>query len=163
MNYKLFFTGDYLSAVEMREKMGDKPLIVTIANVRKVRLESMAPVDGEGGTKKEKDRGVVGFKEIDRGWVLNRTNAECLVAMWGAETDAWIGKRVALITTMVRLGGKQELGIRVGGSPDLAQPVTATIKLPRKKPFDMRLMPVGRGPAQGQQQQAEGGRDGNGE
>lgn len=141
MHYKNFFAGDYLSAVEMREKMGAEALVVTITSVKKVRLESMGPVDGEGASKKEKDRGVCYFKEVDRGWVLNRTNAECLVAMWGEETDKWIGKRVALITTMVRLGGKQELGIRVAGSPDLKEPVVAVIKLPRKKAFEMRLIP----------------------
>lgn len=156
MNYKLFFTSDFLAAVEMREKMGDKPLVVTITSVRKVKLESMGPIDGEGGgAKKEKDRGVCYFQEIDRGWVLNRTNAECLVAMWGPDTDGWINKRVALRTEMVRVGKKQEWGIRVDGSPDLQAPVVARIQLPRKKPFEMRLVPTPRPAAQ--QQGGDGG------
>ncbi len=151
MNYKEFFKGDYIAAAEM--ELG-KPTTLTIKEVRKVRLESMGPVDGEGGgEKKERDRGVVYFRETDRGWVLNRTNAECLVAMWGMETNAWLGKRVTLYATPVRVGKKTEPGIRVKGSPDLTAPMMATVQLPRRRPQQIELVPTGRPAAPAQQQQ----------
>jgi len=142
MDYRKMFKGDYIAAVEFE---GREPTF-TIKAVAIVRLASLGPVEGESakGGAKERDRGVISFAETDRGWVLNRTNAECLVAMWGAETDAWIGKRVTLHALPVKVGGKDDLGIRIKGSPDLTAPVHAVVKLPRKRPVTMVLQPTGR-------------------
>jgi hypothetical protein len=135
MHAKVMLKGDYIAAVEL----GTKQPTLTIQSVKLVKLES---IDKPG---KERDRGVIGFKEIDRGWVMNRTNIECLMAMFGDETDAWLGKRVTIFATPVRVGTKTEPGIRIKGSPDIAQPIDAVIKLPRKKPITMTLVPTGKG------------------
>jgi hypothetical protein len=130
VNYRVMFKGDYISAVEFE---GKEPTL-TIAGVKIDKLESD---DG-----KKKDKGIVRFKETDRCWVMNRTNAEALVAMWGTETDAWIGKQVTLFAMMVKVGPKSELGIRVKGSPSLTESLTFDLKLPRKKPTPMTLVPT---------------------
>lgn len=127
MHYRVMFRGEYISASEF----GDKQPTLTIGSVRLVKI------DQEDGRQRE--RGVVTFRETERGWVLNRTNSECLAAMFGADTESWIGKRVTLYSTLVKLKGASELGIRIKGSPDISESVTATIKLPRKRPFDMLL------------------------
>jgi hypothetical protein len=133
MDYRALFKGSYLSAIEFN---GREPTF-TIVSVKLVKLESI----DKPGT--ERDRGVIAFKEIDRGFVLNRSNAEALAKMWGTETDKWVGKRVTLFATPVRVGPKTELGIRVKGSPDLTAPITFDLKLPRKKPQTWKLVPTG--------------------
>jgi hypothetical protein len=127
MHYKAMFKGDYIAAVEF----GAKQPTLTIASVKLCKLEQ------EDGRQKEK--GIIAFKETERGWVLNRTNATCLAALFGDETDNWIGKRITLFSTMVQVGRAKESGIRVKGSPDISKPVTVEVKLPRRKPTSMRL------------------------
>jgi len=135
VDYRLFFKGDYIAAAEFQ---GKEPTL-TIAAVKLVKLEDE--------TGRLRDRGVVYFRETDRGWVINRTNAECLVALWGRDTDGWAGKRVTLCATNVRLGTETTIGIRIKGSPDLAAPLDVVVKLPRKKPFTIRLLVTKAGPA----------------
>ena len=127
MDYRALFKGEYISAAEF----GDRRPTMTIAKVELCKLEQ------EDG--RQKDKGIIRFRETDRGWVLNRTNAECIAAMFGRETNDWVGKRVTLFSTPVKFGGKTEPGIRVKGSPDIAADVTVSIKLPRKKPQPMVL------------------------
>lgn len=155
MNILTCFAGEYLAAVEWPE---GKQYTLTIEGVKKVQLESIALGDDEGGsTKKVRDRGVVYFRETRRGWVLNKTCAQCLIAMWGTETDNWIGKRVTLYATPVQVGRKREPGIRVAGSPDLAQTITAIVKLPRKRDQPVKLVKTTRGSAPVQEQEATQG------
>lgn len=141
MDMMLGFLGTYITAAEI----GTKTPTLTIARVVLEKVESLKQGDDDAGGKM-KDRVIVYFRESksDRGWLLNRTNAECLKEMWGRETDAWIGKRVTLYSMMVRVGPKMEPGIRVKGSPDLKEPVTFQLKLPRKKPVPMTLVPTAR-------------------
>lgn len=127
MNARALIRGDHLAAVEFD---GRTPTF-TITGVR--------PIEFEDDDHKKRRTGIVTFKETDRSWVLNRTNLECLVSMWGTETDNWTGKRVQLYAEMVRVGNKTEPGIRVKGSPDLQAPVDVVIKLPRRKPFTMQI------------------------
>lgn len=128
MHWKALFKGDYIAAVEF----GSKRYTMTIKVVKVEKLE------GDNG--KVKDRGVVYFRETPRGWVLNRTNAILLAAMFGDETDAWAGKRVTLYAKKVQLGREMVDGIRVLGSPDMPHDtMTVEVKLPRKKPAKVQL------------------------
>lgn len=127
MDYRLLFKGDYISAVEL----GDKTPTLTVKGV------DIAKLEGEDG--RVRDRGVVRFAETDRGWVLCKTNAICLAAMFGNDTQEWTGKRVTLYGTEVQVGKGTAPGIRVKGSPDIAGPVDASIKLPKRRPFVMKL------------------------
>lgn len=131
MHYLALFKGDYIAAVEFD---GRSPTM-TIKSVEVVGLE-----DDKGKTK---DRGVVWFAETKRGWVLNRTNATLLAAMFGPETKSWAGKRVTLHAVEVQFGPKKVPGIRVKGSPDLERDLVAEVVLPRKKPIKVRLVRTG--------------------
>jgi hypothetical protein len=131
MDYRLGLSGEYITAAEIGEK---RPVIT----VRDVTLVKLAPFEAGEGT--ERNRWILWMVGKDRGWVVNRTNAECLAAMFGPETDNWKGKRLQLYTTMVQAGRGKELGIRIAGSPDLEKPITVEIKLPRKRPFTVTLL-----------------------
>lgn len=137
----LGFLGQYITAAEL---VGKSPTL-TVEKITLEKVESMKPTDDEGGGKM-RDRIVVYFKEArgGRGWLLNRTNAECIKELWGRETDGWLGKRITLHTMNVRVGPKMEPGIRVKGSPDLTEPRTFDLRLPRKKPIKTTLVPTGK-------------------
>lgn len=127
------FKGSYITAAEL----DGKTATMTISHVLMEKL-----TDPETG--KEKDKGIVYFREIPRGWVANRTNMACVAAMFGDRTGAWTGKRVTLFSTPVNVGPKKELGIRVKGSPDIEAPIQVVVKLPRRKPITMTMEPTRR-------------------
>ena len=143
MDVMLGFLSEYISAAEI---IGKTPTL-TISKVTLEKVESMSKDDAAAG--KMKDRVVVYFAESKsgRGWLLNRTNAECLRAMFGSrETNDWLGKRLTLMTQKVRVGPKMDDGIRVKGSPDLKEPLIFELRLPRKRPTPMTLVPTGTAP-----------------
>jgi hypothetical protein len=39
---------------------------------------------------------VIYFAETKKGWILNKTNIKCLIALFGTETDDWLGKQVTV-------------------------------------------------------------------
>ncbi len=134
MNILAQFKGEYIAAVEFD---GRTPTM-TIDHVQVVDLE-----DDKGTTK---PKPVVFFRETKRGWVLCKTSALSLAAMWGNETDKWTGRRVTLHAVEVQVGPETKPGIRVVGSPDLTEPVTFTLRLPKKKPKQLTLIPTGKEP-----------------
>ena len=133
MRVEALTAGDFITAAAFA---GKTPTL-TITGVKRVALYDEKR-DGD------KTKGTVWFKETELGWVLNKTNATCVAAMFGPETDAWVGKRVTLKAEEVQMGRDRVLGVRVAGSPDLAGPVDAVVKLPRKKPVTMRMLVTGR-------------------
>ncbi len=146
MDVGLGFLGTYITAAEL---IGKTPTL-TISRVELEEVESLK-VNDDQGAGKTKDRWVIYFAESKkpRGWLLNRTNAECLKEMWGRDVKDWVGKKVTLYATNVRVGPKMEPGIRVKGSPELQEPRTFDLKLPRKKPTPYTLHPTGKAPATG--------------
>lgn len=141
MDMGLGFLGEYITAAEI---VGKEPTL-TINKVTLEKVESLKKDDDAAG--KMKDRIIVYFAEgkSGRGWLLNRTNAECLRALFDSrETNDWLGKRVTLHAVNVRVGPKMEPGIRVKGSPELKEPVTFDLRLPRKRPIQTTLVPTGK-------------------
>ena len=74
-----------------------------------VKIESFSREEMPGGEEKP----VVHFKDKGPGLILNRTNATTLSAMFGDETDSWIGKSIELRTEKVNFKGEMRDGIRV--------------------------------------------------
>lgn len=104
--------------------------------ITKIGLEEL-----EGQTGK-KNKAIVTFKEVAFQLVLNKTNALCCKAMFGPETDSWIGKRVTFFPAEIHFEDN-DLAIRVRGSPDIPAPVTFDLKLARKKPKSVTLIKTG--------------------
>jgi hypothetical protein len=134
MDVALLFPNNYIAAAEF----GGREVTYTIVRVKVDDLEQM-----NGGKKK---KGIVVVQETEKAWVLNRTNAECMKAMWGRETDAWIGKRVTLWPAPFTDNetGEVKPAIRIRGSPDLDKPITFELKLPRKKPVTLTMQVTGK-------------------
>jgi len=99
MNINEAFPSKYLKAdVDIPE---DADLVLTMTEVK---IEEMG--DGE-------QKPVLFFEEIEKGLVLNKTNANAISGHYGSNTEAWTGKKVALFATEVEFAGKMTLGIRV--------------------------------------------------
>jgi len=143
MDYRAMFKGEYVAAAEFQ---GKEPTL-TIKSLALVTMVEAPKAKGE--EERTRQKGVVHFEETDRGWVMNRTNAESLAAMFGPETSAWIGKRVKLAAVQVQFGKERVPGIRVVGSPDISAPVAFELKLPRKRPVEVTLLATGGAPAKG--------------
>ena len=127
--------GNYLGA----EHLGATTPTVTIADVRKEEI-----ADDKGVLK---SKAVVHFVGTERSFILNRTNALSIAAMFGVETVAWTGKRITLYAAEVQFGKERTMGVRVKGSPDIEKDVTFELKLPRKKGQPVRLVKTGGAPA----------------
>jgi hypothetical protein len=88
-----------------------------------------------------RDKLTLQFEEHDRSMVMNVTNGCIIEAMFGAETDDWIGHGITLgYDDSVQFKGRKVGGIRVVGSPDLDGDKRITI-VPntKKKPVTMTL------------------------
>jgi hypothetical protein len=130
------FKGDFLSAAEL----GDRRPTFTIDRIAHTKVEDEK--------KKNVDRAVMYFKELDRGWMYCKTTGHCMAKMFGEDDDAWIGKRITIYgDPSIQFGGEQVGGIRIAGSPDLKEAMTVRIKFPKKKPFEVKLIPTKAQPA----------------
>lgn len=133
MNYDMLYPSRFLKAGEF----DGKTVTLTIQNVS---LEELEKDDGTTRTTP-----IVSFAETKRQLVLIKTNAQCIVAMLGNETDDWVGKRVTFFPERDASGlSDSGYAIRVKGSPDIDADIVATIKLPRRKPQTRKLVKTGR-------------------
>jgi hypothetical protein len=71
------------------------------------------------------------FTELDKGLVLNKTNADTIGDLYGKNTDGWAGRQVMLMTMPVDYQGKKVQAIRLR-SP--AQQQT----MPQRQPGQMQ-------------------------
>lgn len=132
MDYELLFPGRFLRASDFK----GKAVTLTVTDV------AMEPLPQDSGG--ERERGIVSFAETKKGLVLNRTNASAFVALFGRDTADWQGHRVTFHPEQVKLGRETVLGIRVVGSPEIAEPLAYELRLPRKKPRQVTLVPTGK-------------------
>jgi hypothetical protein len=90
---------------------------------------------------------VLFFKDVTKGLVTNKTNAQAIAMVYGPEMDDWQGGEVQLYTAMVDFQGKQTEAIR--------------IRIPPRKPAGnqqsrpVNVVPNARARAEQQQQQTE--------
>lgn len=80
----------------------------TPVTITKLVFEKMKDEDG-----REEEKPVLLFKGVDKGLVLNKTNATRIADQHGDETDLWTGKRITLTTESVTAFGKTQWAIRV--------------------------------------------------
>lgn len=78
---------------------------VTIASVKP------GTVEGEKGRKDKK--AIVKLREFEKPWVCNVTNSKTIAGMYGAQIEAWVGKRVTLYATTTKQDGETKPCIRV--------------------------------------------------
>lgn len=119
------FAGRFLKAnVDVHE---DQPLNVTISEV----TEELVGVGRDAENKL-----IVWFRELDKGLVLNKTNATTIANLYGPETDDWAGKRITLFWAVTEYQGKPCDSIRVRSkAPADRKPAAARPKAPVEEIF----------------------------
>jgi hypothetical protein len=99
-NINEVFAGKYLGAVDL-----DEDIDVTIIG------ECEAKVTNEG---KEETKLCLLFKELDKPFILNKTNAKAIAQVLGSpDTEDWVGQRITLTVATVDSFGKQTEAVRV--------------------------------------------------
>jgi hypothetical protein len=78
-------------------------------NMWTVTIKDIGMKDFDDGSRKL----LVQFVELDKGLVLNKTNADTIGALYGTNTDGWINRQVMLMTMPVDYQGKKVNAIRV--------------------------------------------------
>lgn len=102
MNINSAFPSKYLKADADVDEDG------SIFTIKKVTVENV----GQGA--KQESKPVVYFEEIEKGLVLNKTNANFIVSILGDDdTDGWKGGKIKLVATDVEYAGDLVRGIRV--------------------------------------------------
>lgn len=138
LTFDQLFPGRFIKAGEMH----GKDVTLTIKTVYRDMLE------GNDGI--EKAQAIISLVETPREWALNKTNALRLRAMFGDDTDAWVGRRVTLFPEPDS-SGMSDSGfcLRVKGSPDIDKSITYKETLARKRPRDVTLQKTKAGKAEG--------------
>lgn len=96
MNIESAFPSQYLKASDLQ----GKSVTVKIATVR---------VEKVG----DDQRPILYFVGKDKGVVLNKTNKNAVVGLYGTETDEWTGQPIELFVALVDYQGKQTEAIRI--------------------------------------------------
>ena len=122
MDISKAFPSKYLKALD--DIPDDEAPIYTI---RAVETETV----GQGPDAVDKP--VMYFDEVNKGLVLNRTNAGVVEKLYGRDTDDWIGRRVGLYVAEVQFKCEMVPAIRIKG----------------RVPPERRRPESGPGPAQG--------------
>ena len=102
------FPSDYLRAADLR---GNNVRVV----IDRVEMKDIG----------DDVKPVVFFQNKDKGVVLNKTNANNIAALYGDDTDDWIGKEVVLYPTMVDFQGRSVEAIRIRGLRPVERKPTA--------------------------------------
>ncbi len=138
MRAELLNPSKYLKSVEFGVKFDKEPTFT----ISSAGMEDLIDTKGQA-----EEKGVIHFKETPKGWCTNKINVKCMIAMFGPETNGWIGKRVTLYEDpAVESFGEIVSGIRVRGSPDLPRDMRIRYKAAGKKPLELTLKKTGAAP-----------------
>lgn len=91
-DFRLLFPTDYIAAHDLRSKDVTKTIKSVV--VEELRLT--------GGGKEKKP--VLTFSDTKKKLVLNKTNAKTIAALYGNDTNTWIGKPITLYPTTTAFG-----------------------------------------------------------
>ena len=93
---QVYSGGNYLKA----EDLHGREATVTIASAEVVKLDDGMKV-------------CLYFQGKEKGLLLNKTNSTTIAALYGSQTDHWIGKPITIGMSWVDYQGKQVQAIRV--------------------------------------------------
>lgn len=77
------------------------------------RVCVISRVDEEEVGRDKEVRPILYFEGVEKGVVLNKTNATNISKLYGFETDDWVGKKVMIGTAWVDFNGQSTEGIRI--------------------------------------------------
>lgn len=99
-DYRSMFDRDYIGAWDL----GGKDVTKTIARVEAKKLRNRTSAN---------TKPVIFFKGAQKGFALNKTNGKTIAAMYGTNTDKWIGKAITIYATTTTFGPDTVECIRV--------------------------------------------------
>ena len=106
-DYRKLYDGDFLGAWDLKTDDGRaQTFVLTIEHVDAGELQ--AP-----GKNVKRHAPVIRFKGAKKRLVLNKTNGATIAALYGTDTRAWVGKRIAIYPTTTKFGRKTVDCIRV--------------------------------------------------
>lgn len=127
MLIKDLYPSRYLKADDVDEMGGEVRAII-----KNMKLEEMD--DPERG---KQDKPILYFLRVEKGLVLNKTNAEIIAGAHGLDTDGWSGKEILLVTEPVTAFGQTKPAIRVRIPRKAPTPAAAaTAQAPATDPAD---------------------------
>ena len=91
-----YFQSNFIKSADLQ----GKPVTLAMNELEMVSLD-----DGE--------KPALSFMKTDKSLILNRTNANTIVKLYGPNTDAWKGKQITLITAEVMFRGSMVPAIRI--------------------------------------------------
>ena len=102
-DYRSMYDSNFIYAYDLK----GKEAVLTIARVEAQKLR--------GSDGKAQKKPVVWFKEIadGRGLALCKTNARIIAALYGTETDKWVGQALTLYPTQIEAFGGTVDAIRI--------------------------------------------------
>lgn len=122
MNIHDMFPSQYVSAYDLKKRH------VTLTIVR-VEAEQVERQDKKTKRMESVKVYVVYFLKAKKGLLLNKTNALTIAALYGDESDKWLGKAITLYPTVVNAFGKKTDAVRIEEREPLA-PVSGTDEPP---------------------------------
>lgn len=85
----------------------------------------------------------IAFAEFDRPWRPAKTVRRVIVACWGADSAAYIGRRVTLYgDASVKFGGAEVGGIRLSHASHIDGPVKVSLMISRGKSAPFTVQPL---------------------
>lgn len=101
MKISAAFPSNYLKAVDFES--GDQTLTIKSVDVEEI-----------GGQGKKEEKPIIYFREMEKGLVLNKTNANTIEKLFGSDdTDDWIGKQITIGESEIEFQGEAMMSIRV--------------------------------------------------
>lgn len=100
-DYRSMFERLYLGAWDLQ----GRDVTVRISRV------IAATLTAQGGRTSKKP--IVYFEGTDKALALNKTNAKTIAAIYGNNTDAWVGERITLYPTTTTMGSETVDAIRI--------------------------------------------------
>lgn len=103
------FPSKYLKAADFEEQK-----LLTMADVK------MEPIAND------EHKPVLFFREVQKGMVLNKTNARTISKLYGGNTEAWAGKQIVAFSAMVDFRGDMVEAIRLRAPKKNVSQINAT-------------------------------------
>lgn len=129
MHYKNIFPSVHLESADIPK---DGSILIRVTNVEQTWVE--------GDKNAKQSKALITFEGPEwlpkNTWVAPVTVCRCIAAMFGDDTDGWIGKRVCVSSQVVDAFGDKVPAVRPVGSPDLsAKSLRVTVPKGRGKAY----------------------------
>lgn len=107
--------GDMMGISKYGAKQGNQfPPLLKASDISKPVTYTIS--SAEERTMKGEQKVIVGFEEIEKQWVVNKTNIGALTDLFGdIELSGLVGRQVTLASTPTQYNGQTVKGIRVVG------------------------------------------------